>query len=197
MGAETQNQRLAGGAESRARLKESLEARRRGERPVGEEGIRRRREMFARQEEEGGPAGPEGLAEAFRQRKEQEMRPQVGEASMFPDEAPGVIGSDVPKPPGYEEASYRRGEVTRERDRTGRREEIFRQFQQAAGEGTAEVTPGGAVERGAGIFGRAFGGAGEGGRAGIMFGPGRANRMPDAGSPEYQQLVERMRRRRG
>jgi hypothetical protein len=26
-----------------------------------------------------------------------------------------------------------------------------------------------------------------------VFGPGRANRMPDAGSPEYAALVERMR----
>jgi hypothetical protein len=72
---------------------------------------------------------------------------------------------------------------------------MFRQFQEAAaqrGEG-APVAPGGAVERGAGVFGAAFGGAGQGPRSGIAFGPGRANRMPDAGTPEYQQLVERMR----
>ena len=63
----------------------------------------------------------------------------------------------------------------------------------AAGDGgAAEVAPGGAVERGAGIFGTPFGGAGQP-RAGIAFGPGRANRMPDQGTPEYQQLVARMR----
>ena len=109
---------------------------------------------------------------------------------MFPGERPGM--ADAPKPPGYEEAVYRRGELTRERDRTGRREEIFRNFQRAAGE-NAEVAPGGAVERGAGLFGRPFGDVGQGERSGIVFGPGRANRMPDAGSPEYAALVERMR----
>jgi hypothetical protein len=30
-------------------------------------------------------------------------------------------------------------------------------------------------------------------RSGIIFGPGRATRMPDPGTPEYKQLVERMR----
>jgi len=30
-------------------------------------------------------------------------------------------------------------------------------------------------------------------RSGIIFGPGRANRLPDPGTPEYKQLVERMR----
>jgi hypothetical protein len=28
---------------------------------------------------------------------------------------------------------------------------------------------------------------------GIMFGPGRANRMPERGTPEYQSLVNRVR----
>ena len=32
---------------------------------------------------------------------------------------------------------------------------------------------------------------------GITFGPGRANRMPDQGSPEYEQLAARMRGLRG
>lgn len=30
-------------------------------------------------------------------------------------------------------------------------------------------------------------------RSGIIFGPGRATRLPDPGTPEYKQLVERMR----
>lgn len=30
-------------------------------------------------------------------------------------------------------------------------------------------------------------------RSGIIFGPGRANRLPNPGTPEYKQLVERMR----
>jgi hypothetical protein len=30
-------------------------------------------------------------------------------------------------------------------------------------------------------------------RSGIIFGPGRAARLPDPGTPEYKQLVERMR----
>jgi len=32
--------------------------------------------------------------------------------------------------------------------------------------------------------------------AGISFGPGRAMRMPDVNSPEYQMIVDRMRRGR-
>jgi hypothetical protein len=118
--------------------------------------------------------------------------PETGPASMFPNEVPGP---GTPPPGMPEEAVFRRQEITRERDRSGRREEMFRDFQNAAaarGE-TSEVTPGGAVERGAGIFGAAFGGAGQAPRSGIAFGPGRANRMPDANTPEYQQLVARMR----
>jgi len=30
-------------------------------------------------------------------------------------------------------------------------------------------------------------------RSGINFGPGRANRIPDQGSPEYEQLIQRVR----
>jgi hypothetical protein len=30
-------------------------------------------------------------------------------------------------------------------------------------------------------------------RSGINFGPGRANRMPEQGSPEYEQLLQRVR----
>ena len=33
--------------------------------------------------------------------------------------------------------------------------------------------------------------------SGIDFGPGRAARMPDQSSPEYQQLIDRMRNSRG
>ena len=175
MGAQTQNQALAGGAA--ARMKAASASR---------EGIQQRRAAL-RSAEGGEESAPEGIAEALQARRS--GGPQTGRASMFPGEAPGAV------PPGFEEATYRRGEVTRERDRTGRREEMFRQFQEAAaqrGEG-APVAPGGAVERGAGVFGAAFGGAGQGPRSGIAFGPGRANRMPDAGTPEYQQLVERMR----
>lgn len=31
------------------------------------------------------------------------------------------------------------------------------------------------------------------GRSGIIFGPGRASRLPEQGSPEYQQLIQRVR----
>lgn len=190
MGAETQNQQLAGASASRARLAEELRSRRRGERPraTEEEG----RERRIRSLEGGGPSegAPEGIADVLRARRESESRPEVGQASMFPGERPGI--ADAPKPPGYEEAVYRRGELTRERDRTGRRAEIFRDFQRAAGEG-AEVAPGGAVERGAGLFGRPLGDAGQGVNSGIVFGPGRASRMPDAGTPEYAALLERVR----
>ena len=195
MGAETQNQQLAGGSAARARLAEDLRARRRGETPgMSQEESRQRRiraiEGSGTQEEE----APESIAEALAARRQAENRPEVGKASMFPGEAPGL--ADTPRPPGYEEAVYRRGEVTRERDRTGRREDIFRRFQRAADEGE-QVAPGGAVERGASLFGTPFGGAGLGPRSGIAFGPGRANRMPDEGSPEYAALVERMRSMRG
>ena len=189
MGAETQNQQLAGGSAARARLAEDLRARRRGETTGSMEAEGRQRRMRALEEGASGEGRPENIADVLAARREQASRPEVGQASMFPGELPGT--SDAPKPPGYEEAVYRRGELTRERDRTGRREEIFRNFQRATGE-SAEVAPGGAVERGAGLFGTPFGGAGQP-RSGIAFGPGRANRMPDQGSPEYQQLVARMR----
>lgn len=160
MGAETQNQRLAGSAATRMRSAQ---------------------------------AAREGIAQRQKAIEMAENAPQTGEASMFPREAPR---SGVPLPPGMEEATFRRGEITRERDRTGRREEMFRDFQRGAGE-SAEVTPGGAVERGATVFGAPFGGAGQGQtqglRSGIAFGPGRSTRMPEVGSPEYQQLLQRVR----
>jgi hypothetical protein len=31
------------------------------------------------------------------------------------------------------------------------------------------------------------------GRSGIVFGPGRASRLPEQGSPEYEQLLQRVR----
>lgn len=31
------------------------------------------------------------------------------------------------------------------------------------------------------------------GRSGIVFGPGRASRLPDQGTPEYDQLLQRVR----
>lgn len=189
MGAETQNQQLAGNSAARARMSESLKAARRGESSPMQraaEGRARRRSALSGG---GGASESPGVVEALAERFQEQSGPQVGKASMFPGERPGM--ADVPKPPGYEEAVYRRGEVTRERDRTGRREEIFNNFQRAAGE-RETVAPGGAVERGAGIFGTPFGGAGQP-RSGIAFGPGRANRMPEPGTPEYQQLVARMR----
>jgi len=166
MGAGTQNQRLAGNAAARLQTAQG-----------SRQGIEQRRAAIR--------AAGEG----------EEGAPETGRASMFPGEAPGPAGSN-PVPAGMpEEMLFRRQELTRERDRSGRREEMFRDFENAAGArgGTSEVTPGGAVERGAGVFGAAFGGAGQGPRSGIAFGPGRANRMPDANTPEYQQLVARMR----
>lgn len=191
MGAETQNQQLAGNSAARARMAESLRAGRRGDNTAMQraaEGRARRRSALS----DGGAPEASGVAEELAARMQEEAGPEVGQASMFPNEAPGT--ADTPKPLGYEEAVYRRGELTRERSRTGRREDLYRQFEQAAGErgNTAEVAPGGAVERGVGIFGTPFGGAGQP-RSGIAFGPGRANRMPDQNTPEYAALVERMR----
>lgn len=161
MGAETQNQRLAGSAAQRLRAAQ---------------------------------ASREGIAQRQKAIEVAEEAPQTGKASMFPGEAP--TQGATPLPPGMEEAYFRRGEITRERDRTGRRAEIFADFQRGAGE-SAEVTPGGAVERGATAFGASFGGAGQGAnqglRSGIAFGPGRTTRMPEVGSPEYQQLLQRVR----
>lgn len=118
----------------------------------------------------------------------------VGEVSMFPGEAPQ--SGATPVPVGLEEASFRRNELTRERDRPGRREQMYADFQIGSGEGkSASVAPGGAIERGAGVFGVPFGGAGQGAglRSGIAFGPGRSTRMPEVSSPEYQQLINRVR----
>jgi hypothetical protein len=162
MGAETQNQRLAGSAAARMRAAQD-----------SREGIEQRRAAI---------------------RQAEEAAPETGKASMFPGEAPGP--SPVTPPPGAEEMAYQRGEITRERDRSGRREEMFRDFERGAAK---PVAPGGAVERGAGVFGAPFGGAGQGEapgaglRSGIQFGPGRTTRMPDVGSPEYQRLLERVR----
>lgn len=157
MGAETQNQRLAGDATRRAQAMEGIQ----------------RRKAAIRDRPTGGA-------------------PETGQASMFPNEAPGQAQTTVP---GLEEAMFRRGEVTQERDRTGRREEIYNQFRQRMEEGgTERVAPGGAVERGASMFGAPLGGAGTGQpRSGMVFGPGRASRLPEPGTPEYQALVERMR----
>lgn len=109
--------------------------------------------------------------QAMRSRMEQERgRSQAGRASMFPGEAPPPSPARVP---GTEEAMYRRGDVTRARDaRPGAREEMYNNFARAE------------AER------RAFN---QGARSGIMFGPGRANRMPEPGSPEYNQLIQRAR----
>jgi hypothetical protein len=179
MGAQTQGQALAGGAAARMQAANA-----------SREGIQQRRAAL-RGAEGGEEVTSEGIVEAIKNRRG--AGPQTGRASMFPGEAPGA--APAPSPSGFEEATYRRGEVTRERDRSGRREELFRDFQNAAAErgGSSSVAPGGAVERGAGVFGAPFGGAGQNPRSGIAFGPGRSNRMPDAGTPEYQQLVERMR----
>jgi hypothetical protein len=136
------------------------------------EGIRRRREAVARRGEPGGAP------------REQ----QTEEASMFPGEAPGRAIPVTP-PPGFEEAQFRRNELTRERTRTGRREEVFNDFRRAAAERDA-------------IRGSSFGGNESspfgGGRppgpgGGMVFGPGRATRMPEPGSPDYQALMNRMR----
>ncbi len=162
MGAETQNQRLAGSTAARMRAAQG-----------SREGIEQRRAAI---------------------RQAEEVAPETGKASMFPGEAPGP--SAVTPPSGAEEMAYQRGEITRERDRSGRREEMFRDFERGAAK---PVAPGGAVERGAGVFGAPFGGAGQGEapgaglRSGIQFGPGRTTRMPDVGSPEYQRLLERVR----
>ena len=172
MGAETQNQRLAGDATRRAQALEGVQRRRAAIRTRG---------AAPAPSEERRPVGEE----------------ETGMAPMFPNQVPGAsFGQQVP--PGFEEAAFRRSEITRERDRTGRREELFNQFQQAAaqrgGEQTERIAPGGAVERGAGIFGAPFGGAGTGGpTSGIAFGPGRANRMPERGTPDYARMIERMR----
>lgn len=172
MGAQTQNPRLAGSAANTLRTAQA-----------SRQADMERMRLQAEQERQA----------ALQQEKARKAAPQTGKASMFPGEAPapGV----TPLPPGMEEAVFRRGEITRERDRTGRREEIFRDFQRA--EANAATTPGGAVERGATAFGAAFGGAGQGPaqplRSGIQFGPGRTTRMPDVNTPEYQQLINRVR----
>ena len=57
------------------------------------------------------------------------------------------------------------------------------QMQERSAAGMDQITP---LERQAPQF-----------APGITFGPGRANRMPDQGSPEYEQLVARMRGLRG
>lgn len=130
--------------------------------------------------------------------KQREAAGQAGQASMFPREAPG--GAGITPPTGLEEATFRRQEITAERDRTGRREEIFRDFQRGMAQRgeSGTVAPGGAVERGATVFGAPFGGAGQGGglRSGVVFGPGRTTRMPERGTPEYEQMINKMRSRR-
>ena len=57
------------------------------------------------------------------------------------------------------------------------------QMQERSAAGMDQITP---LERQAPQF-----------APGITFGPGRANRMPDQGSPEYEQLAARMRGLRG
>lgn len=103
------------------------------------EGIRRRREAI-----ESRPSTPTAPTED-----------QSGPASMFPNEAP----------PGFEEGSFRRAELTRARDVNGRREELYDRFREAEAQ-----------------------------RGGIAFGPGSASRMPSPGTPEYENYVLSRRR---
>jgi len=168
-----------------------------GVRPPGEDRqrmeIERQRQMQAEFE-----ARKRMEFELAKQREAAAQGGQAGPASMFPQEGPQRAA--VAPPAGLEEASFRRQEITAQRDRTGRREEMYRDFQRGEAQraGTADVTPGGAVERGATVFGAPFGGAGQGAglRSGVVFGPGRTTRMPERGTPEYQQMIQRLRSRR-
>lgn len=174
MGAETRNQRFAGDAASRQKALE---------------GIQRRRSAIRSQSGLGPQPAPV-------QREALSERPTPGDVSFFPGETPQ--GRPIFREPGFipglEEASYRRDELTTQRDRPGRREALYESFRQAQEDREGQsIAPGGAVERGANIFGQSFGGAGQGLRSGIVFGPGRSNRFPEPGTPEYQQLISRLR----
>jgi hypothetical protein len=63
------------------------------------------------------------------------------------------------------------------------RQDSIRRQETAPQTGSAPMAPG--TEPGNAFAGR---------RPGIEFGPGRANRFPEPGSPEYQMAIARMRR---
>ena len=137
------------------------------------EGIQRRRQAAAGRPEPGAPVREE----------------QTEEASMFSGEAPGA-----PIPPGLEEAQFRRSELTRERTRSGRREEMYNTFRQAAEQGRPGMNQGSPMgsQQDSGNFGFADG-ANPPIRPGISFGAGRATRVPEPGTPGYEEFVARMR----
>mgnify|MGYP006908231454 CR=1 FL=1 len=101
-------------------------------------------------------------------------------------------------PPGFEEATFRRAEVEKARGGLGRRasaldqlrarelsyereRELRNKFEGQSNEmrRRSQAQPTG--ER----------------RSGMVFGPGRSMRMPEGRSPEYQQILDRLRSMRG
>jgi hypothetical protein len=131
------------------------------------EGIRRRREALSKRPEPTAPVREE----------------QTEKASMFPGEAPGV-----PQPPGFEEARFRRAELMRERDRT-RRDPRFRRAEMIR-ESDRNRQRG---QMNSGNFGFAGGNQQPPLRPGIMFGAGRTTRVPERGTPGYEEILNRLR----
>lgn len=100
--------------------------------------------------------------------------------------------------PGFEEATFRRNEVEKARGGLGRRASALdqRRAQQESYERERQLRnkfEGQSNEMRRRSQAQPTGDM----RSGMVFGPGRSMRMPDAGSSEYQQILDRLRSMRG
>ena len=153
--------------------------------PQVREGIRRRQEAAARD-----LSSREQARQAeFQQRRELEREQAMQRAaqSQVPQQSP---------PPGFEEATFRRAEVEKARGGLGRRANALdqRRAQQESYERERQLRN---KFEGESNEMRRRSQAQPPVRSGMIFGPGRSTRMPDGRSPEYQQIIDRLRSMRG
>lgn len=155
--------------------------------PQVREGIRRRQEAAARDLS----SREQAMQEASRQRSEFEREQAMRRAaqSRAPQQSP---------PPGFEESTFRRAEVEKARGGLGRRASALdqRRAQQESYERERQLRnkfEGQSNEMRRRSQTQPTGNV----RSGMVFGPGRSMRMPDARSPEYQQILDRLRSMRG
>ncbi len=155
--------------------------------PQVREGIRRRQEAAARDLS----SRERAMQASSQQRREFERDQAMRRAaqSQAPQQSP---------PPGFEEATFRRNEVEKARGGLGRRASFLdqRRAQEQSYERERQLRnkfEGQPNEMRRRSQAQPTGNM----RSGMVFGPGRSMRMPEAGSSEYQQILNRLRSMRG
>lgn len=186
--------------------------------PQVREGIRRRQEAAARELSSRERSTTEALDQRLRDfDRAQEMR-RRGRGGGRPDPRlqrfreqqreferdqamRRAVQSQAPQQsplPGFEEATFRRNEVEKARGGLGRRASALdqRRAQQQSYERERQLRnmfEGESNEMRRRSQAQPTGNM----RSGMVFGPGRSMRMPDGRSPEYQQILDRLRSMRG